>query len=66
MVDYAIVIELAGDIVDDERHGELENSWSPLIMRSKVSCVYLNDDANQYESLVFTLGANTLPPYLEA
>ena len=27
---------------------------------------YLNNDANQYESLIFTLGANTLPPNLEA
>lgn len=27
---------------------------------------YLDDDSNQYESLIFTLGANTLPPNLEA
>ena len=27
---------------------------------------YLNDNTNQNESLVFTLGADTLPPDLEA
>ena len=28
MVDYAVVVEFARHVVDDERHGELEQSMS--------------------------------------
>ena len=66
MIDYAIVVELARDVVDDERDGELEGYVSASVIDLRVMGTYLNHDANQYESLVFTLGADTLPPNLEA
>ena len=31
MVDYAVVIELARDIVDDERHHELDDTCQLLV-----------------------------------
>ena len=32
MIDDAIVIELARNVVDDERHGKLENSLLTIVM----------------------------------
>lgn len=66
MVDYPVVVEFARDVVDDERHGELEDYVLASVIDLSVMGTYLNHDANQYESLIFTLGADTLPPNLEA
>ena len=64
MVDYTVVIEFARDVVDDERHNELDDVsrwWVSVQPRA-----YLNNHANQNESLILALGADTLPPNLHA
>ena len=62
MVNYAVVVEFARDVVDDERHDELEDLSLATTTHSMASSAYLNDDADQNESLISTLGANTHPP----
>ncbi len=55
VVDYAVVVEFARHVVDDERHGELERSVSAPATFSIATRAYLNDDANQHESLILAL-----------
>ena len=55
MVDYPVMVEFARDVVDDERHSELEDQLLAIIRHLKMMSAHLNDNANQNESLVFTL-----------
>ena len=36
MVDYAVVIEFARDVVDDERHDELDDTCQLLVVVSAI------------------------------
>ena len=55
MVDYPVMVEFARDVVDDERHSELEDQLLAIFMHSNMISTHLNDNANQNKSLVFTL-----------
>ena len=55
MFDYAVVIEFARDVVDDERHNELDNTCQLLVDVGANLRAYLNDNANENKSFVFTL-----------
>lgn len=55
VVDDPIMVELARDVVDDERHSELEDQLLALVIHPKMMSAHLNDNANQNESLVFSL-----------
>ena len=53
MIEYAVVIEFARNVVDDERHDELDDTCQPLVV-SVQSRAYLNYDANYNKSLILT------------
>ena len=66
VVDYPVVVELSRDVVDDERHHELQDYLLAIHMYPIVVRAYLNDDTDQNESLIFALFADILPPNFEA
>lgn len=55
MIDDSVVVEFSRDVVDDERHSELDDHLSAIATYSEVIRAHLNDNANQNETLVFAL-----------
>lgn len=53
LIDYPVVVESAGDGIDDERHNELVRRIS-AVAAHHWHCTYLDDDTNENESLIFT------------
>lgn len=63
----AVTIELAGDIVDDERYSELDGMRSiPLLATTGVVGTYLDNDANEDEAFILALTADAAIPDLHA
>ena len=66
VVDKAVVVEFTRDGINDQGDNELGDHLLATVIHLKFMNAYLDDYANQNESLVFTLFADILPPYFEA